>query len=151
MQNKLYTIQFFSPPNDQLHSKYPSSDCRTHRFPGAHMFHGFHQTHKFCRTHHTHGKTLNSWKSSNVQKRHDSFPQPTPIHKLSMTSVVWNISIGQLGYMSGCASSKLLHTCTLAECEKLGKLLDFLTSKTISVINILLIPNPKHSSYWEEN
>jgi len=24
-------------------------------------------------------------------------PQPAPIHKLSMTSKVWNISIGQLG------------------------------------------------------
>jgi len=34
----------------------------------------------------------------------------------------------------------------------LGKVLDFLaTTKNISVINVLLILNPKHSSYWEQN
>ena len=27
----------------------------------------------------------------------ESFPAPTPTHKLSTTSVMWNISIGQLG------------------------------------------------------
>ena len=35
-------------------------------------------------------------------RRADSFlpPQPTPVHKLSMTSMVWNISIGQLVCLS---------------------------------------------------
>jgi len=34
----------------------------------------------------------------------------------------------------------------------LEKFLDFLvTSKTIGVINIFLVLNPKHCSYWEEN
>jgi len=32
MQNKLYTIQFFSPPNNQLHSQSLSSDHWAHRF-----------------------------------------------------------------------------------------------------------------------
>jgi len=41
-------------------------------------------------------------------------PWPTPIHKLSMTSMVWNISPGQLGCLPGCASSQLLHACSLA-------------------------------------
>jgi len=34
----------------------------------------------------------------------------------------------------------------------LEKVLDFLaTTENVSVINILLVLNPKHSSYWEEN
>jgi len=34
----------------------------------------------------------------------------------------------------------------------LEKVLDFIAiTENISVINILLILNPKHSSYWEEN
>jgi len=33
MQNKRYTIQFFSLPNDQLHSLSLSSDRGTHRTP----------------------------------------------------------------------------------------------------------------------
>jgi len=41
--------------------------------------------------------------------------------------MVWNISIGQLG------------------------LSIIATTENISVINILLVLNPKHSSYWEEN
>jgi len=88
-------------------------------------------------------------------------PRPTPIYKLSMISawclrdvsvmsMVWNISIDQLGYLSGYAPSQLLCTCLLAEHGKPRKSLIFLT-KTISVINIRLVLNPKHSSYWEEN
>jgi len=47
---------------------------------------------------------------------------------------------------------QLLHTCSLAEYEKLEKVLDFIaTTENISVINILLMLNPKHCSYWEEN
>jgi len=54
--------------------------------------------------------------------------------------------------MSGRAHSQLLHTCSLAEYRKLEKILDFIaTIEKISVINILLVLNPKHSSYWEEN
>jgi len=44
-------------------------------------------------------------------------PQPTPTHKLSMTFTVQNISISQ----PVCAPSQLLHTCSLAEHEKLEK------------------------------
>jgi len=69
-----------------------------------------------------------------------------------MTSTAWNISISQLGYLTGRAPSHLLHTSSLAEYEKLEKVLDFLaTIKTIHVINIHLVLHLKHSSYWEEN
>jgi len=45
-----------------------------------------------------------------------------------------------------------LHTRSLAEHGRLEKVLDFLaTTKTISVINTLLVLNPKYCSYWEEN
>jgi len=66
--------------------------------------------------------------------------------------MVWNISIGQLGCLSCCAPSQLLHTCSLAEYDKLEKVLDFTAAtENISVIKILLMLNSKHSSYWEEN
>jgi len=57
-----------------------------------------------------------------------------------------------LGSLPGCAPSQLLHTCPLAKHGKLEKVLDFLaTTENINAINIPLILNPKHSSYWEEN
>jgi len=75
-------------------------------------------------------------------------PLPTPIHKLRVTITIRNVSIGQLGYLSGCAPAQLLQTCSLAEYEKLEKVLDFIaTTEKISVINILLVLNPKHSRY----
>jgi len=65
---------------------------------------------------------------------------------------VWHIYVDQLGYLSGCTPSQLLHTCSLAEYERLEKVLDFIaTAENISVISILLVLNPNHSSYWEEN
>jgi len=47
-------------------------------------------------------RRLNSQKSSNSQREMNSWkrvtaPQLTPIYKWSMKSMVWNISIGQLG------------------------------------------------------
>ena len=45
-------------------------------------------------------------------KRNIPAPPANPIHKQSTTSMVWNISTGQLGYLSGCAPSQLLHTCS---------------------------------------
>ena len=60
-------------------------------------------------------------------------PWPTTFYKLSMTSTVWNISIGQLRYLSGYAPSQLAHACSLAECKKPKKVLDFLaTTENIS-------------------
>jgi len=50
-----------------------------------------------------------------------------------MAPMVWNISTGQLGYLSGYAPSQLLHTCLLAAYEKLEKVLDFIaTAENIS-------------------
>jgi len=69
-----------------------------------------------------------------------------------MTSVVWSISTGQLGYLSSCAPSQLLHSCSLAEYRRLEKVLYLLaTTENINAINILLVLNPKHSSYWDGN
>jgi len=66
--------------------------------------------------------------------------------------MIWNISIGQLGCLSGYAPSQLLHICSLAEYEKLEKVLGFTaTTQNIRVTNILIVLNPKYSSYWEEN
>jgi len=66
--------------------------------------------------------------------------------------MVWNISISQLGCLSGCAPSQLLHICSLAEYEKLEKVIFFITTtENISAIDICLILNPKHNSYWGEN
>jgi len=56
------------------------------------------------------------------------------------------------GYLPGCAPSQPLHTCSLVKEGKLEKVLDFIaTTENISVINTLLVLNPKHSSYREEN
>jgi len=66
--------------------------------------------------------------------------------------MVWNISIGQLGLADSDAPPQLLHTCSFAEYGRLEKVLDFIaTAENISVINMLLVLNPKHSRYWEEN
>jgi len=57
-----------------------------------------------------------------------------------------------LGWLPGCGPSQLLHTCPLAECGRLEKVLHFIaTTENVSVINILLVLNPKHNSYWEGN
>jgi len=59
----------------------------------------------------------------NMETRADSSlpPGPTRICKFSMMSMACYVSIGQLGYLSGYAPSQLLHTCSLAEYEKLEK------------------------------
>jgi len=67
-------------------------------------------------------------------KEHIPAPQPTPICKLSLVCILWNISTGQLGSLAGYAPSQHLHTCSLAENEKMKKVLDFLaTTENISV------------------
>jgi len=61
--------------------------------------------------------------------------QSNPIPKLSIKWMLWNISIGQ-------------HGLSVWPCKKLEKVLDFIAAtENISVVNILLTPNPKHSSY----
>jgi len=57
-------------------------------------------------------------------------PWPTPIYKLSVRSMAWSISPGQLGLP---APSPLLHTCLLAECGRLEKVLHFLATIKTSV------------------
>jgi len=66
--------------------------------------------------------------------------------------MVWNISPGQLGLAGWLCSLPAPAHCSLAEYEKLKKVLDFLaTTENICVINIHLVQNPNHISYWEEN
>jgi len=57
--------------------------------------------------------------------------------------------LASLGWLPGCVPSQLPHTCSPAEYLKLEKVLDFIA--TTENINILLVLNPKHSSYWEKN
>jgi len=62
--------------------------------------------------------------------------------------------LASLGWLPGCAPSQLLHTCASAEHGRLGKALDFIAkteNSYNSALNIRLVLNPKHSSYWEEN
>jgi len=61
-------------------SQSPSSNCKTHETCR------FHRAHWTLRTHQTHGKV--------------SVPQPSPMYILSMTSTIWNISVGQLGLVA---------------------------------------------------
>jgi len=62
--------------------------------------------------------------------------------------MVWKISVGQLGLSAWLCSLPASAHCSLAEYEKLEKVLDFLAiTENITVINILLILNPKHRSY----
>jgi len=71
----------------------------------------------------------------------------TPINKLSMTSMVQNISFGRLGLAVWlCSLPAPAHT--LVEYGKPEKVLDFIAAtKDTSVINILLVLNSKHNSY----
>jgi len=62
------------------------------------------------------------------------------------------LPLASLGEPPGCAPSQPLRACAAAAHGKLEKVLDFIArTKPISVIKALLVLNPKHSSYWEEN
>jgi len=79
-------------------------------------------------------------------------PKPTPFINRACRLWYGIFLLSSLGELSGWAPSQLLHTCSLAEYWKQEKVLDFLaTTENTHVINILLVLNPKHSSYWEEN
>jgi len=153
MQNKQCVIQFFSPPDDRFAASPRAAIVEPVSFWELTNFADFSLNSPISQNSpNSRKKRLNSWESLNSRKKRIAAPQPTPIHKLSRTPMVWNISVGQLGWLSGCAPSQLLHTCSLAEHGKLKEVLNFLaTAKNISVINILLVLNPKRSSYWEEN
>jgi len=58
-------------------------------------------------------RSSNSQKSVELMEKNKRVPshQPTPIHKLSMMSMVWNISVGQFGLAAWLYSPpQLLHT-----------------------------------------
>ena len=82
MQSKLYTIQFLSLAGDW----YTAS-------PRAAI--AEHETCAFCGT--PQKKTKRMEKSELPEEKESMPAQPTPIHKLSTMSMVWNISTGQLG------------------------------------------------------
>ena len=112
MQNKLYAIQFFSWLDDQ----FPVSPWAATAEPQNHEFQ------QIPKKVWTPGQKR-IWTHGKEKSRELPAPWPVPIHKLSVTSMVWIISIGQLGYLSGCTPSQLLHTCSLAEYKKLEKVL----------------------------
>ena len=92
---------------------------------------------------------LNSWKRQKLI--------PVPTSQPPFINWAWRpwyevLPPASLGWLPPCAPSQLLRSCSLAEHEKLDKVPDSLaTTENISVTNILLVLNPKHSYYWEEN
>jgi len=135
MQKKLYTVQFFSSPHDQCAVSVQAVIVEP-------------QNHKFCEipkkvqtSGHERIRTHRKEKS-----REASCPRPTPIHKLSLMPMVWNIAIGQPGLAAWLYS--LPAPARWLNVRNWKKILDFIaTAKSISVINILLVLNPKRSSY----
>jgi len=105
-QNKQYTIQFFSPHNDQLRSQSPSSN------------HGLCGTPGFCQIH---GKRLNSRKTVPA-------PQPTPTYELSMMSTAWNTSTGQLGLAAWLCSLPALTHLLISQTREMEKRPRFLSN-----------------------
>jgi len=105
---------------------------------------------------------LNSQKSANSQTREDSnsvkkkeqtpASWPTHFHKPIMMS--WH-GICPLASSALCLSVLLPSSCTpphQLNMRNWRKVLDFVaTTANIRVINILLLLNLKHSSYWEKN
>ena len=92
MQNKLYTV--FSPPDDRVGVSPLAAiaERQTHRF------HKIHKTPKKDRTPIKLQTPVKEKIQTQGNKKEKFLPLwPTPIRKLSMVSVVWNISIGQLG------------------------------------------------------
>ena len=79
MQNKLHTIQIFSPPVNQFAN--PQAETAEPRNPEKLQT----PRQEGIRTH------------GNEKHREPPAPQPTPIPKLSMMPRVWNISVGQRG------------------------------------------------------
>jgi len=123
MQNKVYTIQFFSPPHDQS----PSSNCG---FPRANKFCRCYWTHEFCRTRQTHGKVRTHGKKI-----------PAPAGQPPFINWAWcpwyRIFISaSLSQLPDCTPSHLQHTCSLAEHGRLEKVIDFLAmTKNINVLS----------------
>jgi len=111
MQSKLYIIQLFSPPNDQFAASPPE------QWPQNPKTAGFAKFPEKLEFPYKRGFELVE------TRRADSCPWPTSVPKISVMSMVWNISAGQLGWLAGCASSQLLLTRSLAEDEKLEKAL----------------------------
>jgi len=146
MQNKLYTIQFSYHPMTGSHLV-PKQRLQILERADFAIFMKFPKKTKLLE------KFREEGMRTHRKEKKIAAPQPTTVYKLSMKSMVWNISIGQLGLaVPGSSPSQLLHTSSLAEYGRQENVLDFLvTTENISVISILLVLNPKHSSYWEEN
>jgi len=85
-----------------------------------------------------------------MEMREERLLHPSQPLFLKLARYPWYgvLPLASLGWLPGCAPSWVLHICSSAEYEKLEKVLDFLaTTENISVISILLVLNPKHSSY----
>jgi len=73
-------------------------------FPEFRDFAGFAKLTNFTSLSQLAEKKLNSWKSLKLWKKRGFMeksrflpPRPTPTYKLSVTSMLWNIYVGQLG------------------------------------------------------
>ena len=143
-QNKLYTIDLFSPPSDQFAASPWAAITESHK---PWIFENFPKKKEF--------RPLN-WRRLKLMgmRRADSSLPPGHPPFINWAGYLWYriYPLASLGYLSGYAYSQHLYTCSLAEYGRLEKVFDFTaTTENISVINILLTLYPKHGSYWEEN
>ena len=126
IQKKRYRMQFFSTPDDWLHSQSPGNGLGTCRFPGACRCCGFRQTHGKKGQTHRKGFLLPSQHTCTHGAHHPwygIFPLPS---------------------LAGCLAVLPPSSSSSAECEKLEKVLDFVaTTENITVTSILLVLNPK--------
>jgi len=108
MQNKLYTIQF----SHLLMTNSQSAPKQRSWNPELADFANFSKLSKKTKLPQKF-KLLDKrgYKLTDKKRAEIPNPWPTSIHKLSTASMVWNVSIGQLG-RSACAPSQLLHACS---------------------------------------
>ena len=147
MQNKLYTISFFYYPmtDSQPIPKQWLLNPETHEFreiPKEDWTPGKVWTPRQERIQ-THGS----------EKEEIPNTRPTVIPKLSVISMVWNTSSGQLGLAAWlCSLPAPAHMFASWIWEIGKKVLDLIaTTKNVNIVNISLILNRKNNSYCEEN
>jgi len=127
MQHKLYTIQFFSPPNDQLCNQ------RLQNLRNSQKMTELMAKDQIKIKKNENKKQLPSFLNGAHRPWHGTFPLPSLGRCLAVPP-------------------QPLHTCPSAEHGRLEKALDFTAmTENASATNILLVLNPNHGSYWEEN
>ena len=151
IQNKLYTVQFSHNPMTDLQSV-PKQQSWNPELADFVNFTGLLKKTKLPEKFKLPDKR-GFEPLQKIIKRKIPAPCPTPIYKLRTTSVVWNILVGWLGLSAWlCFLPTPAHLLISWTWETGKKVLDFLaTTENTGVINILLVLNPKHNRYCEEN